>query len=177
MFFRSDLKWEVVEPLRDMGNMTFLLQIVTEAITGFMYMFIPVHFYYCTSDKRLCWCLTSIYHWYTPPGELPHPMLWTHTDTGVSQQVLKIIVSMDVVDVNLQELMMEPPEMNKTRSDINTLIFLVPWLFLNDFNVSPSGWRIRKKYFLVKNKEQPKERYLLSWVSPTGTTPGEMLGA
>lgn len=27
------------------------------------------------------------------------------------------------------------------------------------------GWRIRKKYFLIKNKEQPKERYLLSWVS------------
>ncbi|KAK7877674.1 hypothetical protein WMY93_031618 [Mugilogobius chulae] len=26
------------------------------------------------------------------------------------------------------------------------------------------GWRIRKKYFMVKNKEQPKERYLLSWV-------------
>uniref|UniRef100_A0A7N8YQ76 PX domain containing serine/threonine kinase n=1 Tax=Mastacembelus armatus TaxID=205130 RepID=A0A7N8YQ76_9TELE len=26
------------------------------------------------------------------------------------------------------------------------------------------GWRIRKKYFLVKNKEQLKERYLLSWV-------------
>uniref|UniRef100_A0A3P8NVJ0 PX domain containing serine/threonine kinase n=1 Tax=Astatotilapia calliptera TaxID=8154 RepID=A0A3P8NVJ0_ASTCA len=26
------------------------------------------------------------------------------------------------------------------------------------------GWRIRKKYFLVKNKEQTKERYLLSWV-------------
>ncbi|XP_051933022.1 PX domain-containing protein kinase-like protein isoform X1 [Hippocampus zosterae] len=26
------------------------------------------------------------------------------------------------------------------------------------------GWRIRKKYFLVKNKEQAKERYLLSWV-------------
>uniref|UniRef100_A0A8C6MEU2 PX domain containing serine/threonine kinase like n=1 Tax=Nothobranchius furzeri TaxID=105023 RepID=A0A8C6MEU2_NOTFU len=27
------------------------------------------------------------------------------------------------------------------------------------------GWRIRKKYFLVKSKEQPKERYLLSWVN------------
>uniref|UniRef100_A0A671XW66 PX domain containing serine/threonine kinase n=1 Tax=Sparus aurata TaxID=8175 RepID=A0A671XW66_SPAAU len=26
------------------------------------------------------------------------------------------------------------------------------------------GWRIRKKYFLIKNKELPKERYLLSWV-------------
>ncbi|XP_037534961.1 PX domain-containing protein kinase-like protein [Nematolebias whitei] len=26
------------------------------------------------------------------------------------------------------------------------------------------GWRIRKKYFLIKNKEQPKERYVLSWV-------------
>lgn len=26
------------------------------------------------------------------------------------------------------------------------------------------GWRIRKRYFLIKNKEQPKERYLLSWV-------------
>uniref|UniRef100_A0A8C9ZRA8 PX domain containing serine/threonine kinase n=1 Tax=Sander lucioperca TaxID=283035 RepID=A0A8C9ZRA8_SANLU len=26
------------------------------------------------------------------------------------------------------------------------------------------GWRIRKKYFLIKNKEQPKEMYLLSWV-------------
>uniref|UniRef100_A0A8C6WS34 PX domain containing serine/threonine kinase n=1 Tax=Neogobius melanostomus TaxID=47308 RepID=A0A8C6WS34_9GOBI len=26
------------------------------------------------------------------------------------------------------------------------------------------GWRIRKKYFMVKNKEQPKEKYLLSWV-------------
>uniref|UniRef100_A0A3Q3GNI4 PX domain containing serine/threonine kinase n=1 Tax=Labrus bergylta TaxID=56723 RepID=A0A3Q3GNI4_9LABR len=26
------------------------------------------------------------------------------------------------------------------------------------------GWRIRKKYFVIKNKEQPKERYLLSWV-------------
>uniref|UniRef100_A0A3P9IZP0 PX domain containing serine/threonine kinase n=1 Tax=Oryzias latipes TaxID=8090 RepID=A0A3P9IZP0_ORYLA len=26
------------------------------------------------------------------------------------------------------------------------------------------GWRIRKKYFLVKNKELPKEKYLLSWV-------------
>ncbi|XP_077386975.1 PX domain-containing protein kinase-like protein isoform X3 [Festucalex cinctus] len=26
------------------------------------------------------------------------------------------------------------------------------------------GWRIRKKYFLVKNKEQAKEAYLLSWV-------------
>uniref|UniRef100_A0AAZ3QSJ4 PX domain containing serine/threonine kinase n=1 Tax=Oncorhynchus tshawytscha TaxID=74940 RepID=A0AAZ3QSJ4_ONCTS len=27
------------------------------------------------------------------------------------------------------------------------------------------GWRIRKKYFLIKNKEQPKERQVLSWVS------------
>ncbi|XP_037347193.2 PX domain-containing protein kinase-like protein isoform X3 [Pungitius pungitius] len=27
-----------------------------------------------------------------------------------------------------------------------------------------NGWRIRKKYFLIKNKEQPKERFLLSWV-------------
>ncbi|XP_029288473.1 LOW QUALITY PROTEIN: PX domain-containing protein kinase-like protein [Cottoperca gobio] len=27
-----------------------------------------------------------------------------------------------------------------------------------------NGWRIRKKFFLIKNKEQPKERYLLSWV-------------
>uniref|UniRef100_A0A667XWD9 PX domain containing serine/threonine kinase n=1 Tax=Myripristis murdjan TaxID=586833 RepID=A0A667XWD9_9TELE len=26
------------------------------------------------------------------------------------------------------------------------------------------GWRIRKKYFLIKNKEQPKDRQLLSWV-------------
>ncbi|XP_045561645.1 PX domain-containing protein kinase-like protein isoform X2 [Salmo salar] len=26
------------------------------------------------------------------------------------------------------------------------------------------GWRIRKKYFLIKNKEQPKERQVLSWV-------------
>ncbi|XP_061687350.1 PX domain-containing protein kinase-like protein isoform X2 [Syngnathoides biaculeatus] len=26
------------------------------------------------------------------------------------------------------------------------------------------GWRIRKKYFLLKNKEQANERYLLSWV-------------
>ncbi|KAM9699172.1 PX domain-containing protein kinase-like protein isoform 2-T2 [Menidia menidia] len=26
------------------------------------------------------------------------------------------------------------------------------------------GWRIRKKFFVVKNKEQPKERFLLSWV-------------
>lgn len=26
------------------------------------------------------------------------------------------------------------------------------------------GWRIRKKYFLIKNKELPKEQYLLSWV-------------
>ncbi|KAM8913411.1 PX domain-containing protein kinase-like protein isoform 2-T2 [Spinachia spinachia] len=26
------------------------------------------------------------------------------------------------------------------------------------------GWRIRKKYFLIKNKQQPKERFLLSWV-------------
>ncbi|KAM8867648.1 PX domain-containing protein kinase-like protein isoform 2-T2 [Synchiropus picturatus] len=26
------------------------------------------------------------------------------------------------------------------------------------------GWRLRKKYFLIKNKEQAKERYLLSWV-------------
>ncbi|KAL4655825.1 PX domain-containing protein kinase-like protein isoform X1 [Arapaima gigas] len=25
------------------------------------------------------------------------------------------------------------------------------------------GWRIRKRYFLVKNKEQPKERQILSW--------------
>ncbi|TNN38311.1 PX domain-containing protein kinase-like protein [Liparis tanakae] len=30
-----------------------------------------------------------------------------------------------------------------------------------------NGWRIRKKYVLIKNKEQPKERYLLSWVKPT----------
>uniref|UniRef100_A0AAR2IMV6 PX domain-containing protein kinase-like protein n=1 Tax=Pygocentrus nattereri TaxID=42514 RepID=A0AAR2IMV6_PYGNA len=26
------------------------------------------------------------------------------------------------------------------------------------------GWRLRKRYFLVKNKEQPKERQVLSWV-------------
>ncbi|XP_045079645.1 PX domain-containing protein kinase-like protein isoform X1 [Coregonus clupeaformis] len=26
------------------------------------------------------------------------------------------------------------------------------------------GWRIRKKYFLIKNKDQPKERQVLSWV-------------
>lgn len=26
------------------------------------------------------------------------------------------------------------------------------------------GWRIRKRYFMIKNKEQPKEKYLLSWV-------------
>uniref|UniRef100_A0A3B3TUK2 PX domain containing serine/threonine kinase n=1 Tax=Poecilia latipinna TaxID=48699 RepID=A0A3B3TUK2_9TELE len=34
------------------------------------------------------------------------------------------------------------------------------------------GWRIRKKYFLVKNKEQPKERFLLSWVSRTPDSSG-----
>uniref|UniRef100_A0A8C8DX39 PX domain containing serine/threonine kinase n=1 Tax=Oryzias sinensis TaxID=183150 RepID=A0A8C8DX39_9TELE len=33
------------------------------------------------------------------------------------------------------------------------------------------GWRIRKKYFLVKNKELPKEKYLLSWVSGTAAAP------
>uniref|UniRef100_A0A673AE09 PX domain containing serine/threonine kinase n=1 Tax=Sphaeramia orbicularis TaxID=375764 RepID=A0A673AE09_9TELE len=27
------------------------------------------------------------------------------------------------------------------------------------------GWRIRKKYFMIKNKEQPKDRHLLTWVS------------
>uniref|UniRef100_A0A4W5K6V0 Uncharacterized protein n=1 Tax=Hucho hucho TaxID=62062 RepID=A0A4W5K6V0_9TELE len=27
------------------------------------------------------------------------------------------------------------------------------------------GWRIRKKYFLIKSKDQPKERQVLSWVS------------
>ncbi|XP_028302116.1 PX domain-containing protein kinase-like protein isoform X2 [Gouania willdenowi] len=26
------------------------------------------------------------------------------------------------------------------------------------------GWRIRKKYFLIKNKDVPKEKHLLSWV-------------
>uniref|UniRef100_A0A673AFF8 PX domain containing serine/threonine kinase n=1 Tax=Sphaeramia orbicularis TaxID=375764 RepID=A0A673AFF8_9TELE len=26
------------------------------------------------------------------------------------------------------------------------------------------GWRIRKKYFMIKNKEQPKDRHLLTWV-------------
>ncbi|XP_041945958.1 PX domain-containing protein kinase-like protein isoform X1 [Alosa sapidissima] len=26
------------------------------------------------------------------------------------------------------------------------------------------GWRIRKKYFLIKNKDQPKERQVLSWI-------------
>ncbi|XP_007229647.3 PX domain-containing protein kinase-like protein isoform X1 [Astyanax mexicanus] len=26
------------------------------------------------------------------------------------------------------------------------------------------GWRLRKRYFLVKNKEQPKDRQVLSWV-------------
>lgn len=26
------------------------------------------------------------------------------------------------------------------------------------------GWRIRKKYFIIINKEHPKEKYLLSWV-------------
>ncbi|KAF7648204.1 hypothetical protein LDENG_00160340, partial [Lucifuga dentata] len=26
------------------------------------------------------------------------------------------------------------------------------------------GWRIRKKYFLIRNKEQPKEKHVLSWV-------------
>ncbi|XP_030578837.1 PX domain-containing protein kinase-like protein isoform X2 [Archocentrus centrarchus] len=34
----------------------------------------------------------------------------------------------------------------------------------NNYSANYTGWRIRKKYFLVKNKEQPKERYLLSWV-------------
>lgn len=33
-----------------------------------------------------------------------------------------------------------------------------------------SGWRIRKKYFLIKNKELPKEQYLLSWVSRPKST-------
>ena len=27
------------------------------------------------------------------------------------------------------------------------------------------GWRVRKSFFLLKNKQQPKERALLSWVS------------
>lgn len=38
---------------------------------------------------------------------------------------------------------------------------------MNGFVSVCLGWRIRKKYFLVRNKEQPKERYLLSWVSIT----------
>ena len=29
------------------------------------------------------------------------------------------------------------------------------------------GWRIRKEYFLVKNKDQPKNKFILSWVSPS----------
>ena len=28
-----------------------------------------------------------------------------------------------------------------------------------------SGWRLRKRYFLIKDKTQPKEKFLLSWVS------------
>lgn len=36
------------------------------------------------------------------------------------------------------------------------------WEVLEPFR--DMGWRLRKKYFLIKNKEQPKERYLLSWV-------------
>uniref|UniRef100_A0AAQ5Y9F8 PX domain-containing protein kinase-like protein n=1 Tax=Amphiprion ocellaris TaxID=80972 RepID=A0AAQ5Y9F8_AMPOC len=34
----------------------------------------------------------------------------------------------------------------------------------NNYSANYTGWRIRKKYFLIKNKEQPKERYLLSWM-------------
>lgn len=29
MFFRSDLKWEVLEPLRDMGEVNIRLKVVT----------------------------------------------------------------------------------------------------------------------------------------------------
>ena len=28
-----------------------------------------------------------------------------------------------------------------------------------------AGWRIRKKYFAVKDTTNPKQKYLLSWVS------------
>lgn len=38
-----------------------------------------------------------------------------------------------------------------------------------------TGWRLRKRYFLVKNKEQPKERQVLSWVSSIFTPNMEML--
>lgn len=37
-----------------------------------------------------------------------------------------------------------------------------------------SGWRLRKRYFLVKNKEQPKERQVLSWVSSVSNSNMQM---
>ncbi|KAK2529416.1 Pxk [Columba guinea] len=33
----------------------------------------------------------------------------------------------------------------------------------NSYSVNYTGWRIRKKYFLMKIKNQPKERLMLSW--------------
>lgn len=85
MFFRSDLKWEVLEPLRDIGR-------------------------------------TEI--------EVPPTLFDLHI--------------FRVINLPVRGHVNVPGEVG--------LCFL-------------SGWRIRKKYFLVKNKEQPKERYLLSWVS------------
>lgn len=46
---------------------------------------------------------------------------------------------------------------------------------MNNFASVCLGWRIRKKYFLVKNKEQPKERCLLSWVGTTWSRTPERL--
>ncbi|MGH0130034.1 UNVERIFIED_CONTAM: hypothetical protein FKN15_072942 [Acipenser sinensis] len=37
------------------------------------------------------------------------------------------------------------------------------FLDTNSYSANYTGWRIRKRHFLIKNKNQPKERQVLSW--------------
>lgn len=64
--------------------------------------------------------------------------------------------------------------MNVTMQKIAIIIFSFSILglyfflliFIQSLNVCLFiGWRLRKRYFLVKDKDQPKEKQVLSWVS------------
>lgn len=46
--------------------------------------------------------------------------------------------------------------------DISVGVKMICYKYISAFM---AGWRIRKKYFLMKIKNQPKERLVLSWVS------------
>ncbi|KTF83722.1 hypothetical protein cypCar_00026966 [Cyprinus carpio] len=174
MFFRSDPKWEVIEPLKDHGwrlrKRWIWVQISSclkrspvcneQLFTNFDLIQTSLCLTFATTSE------SSLYHSGFQREE-GHSGNQHCKISGLNLPLppKKLLGNMDREFIAERQKGLQAYLNYITRHHILSSCELVKkFLDTNNYSANYTGWRLRKRYFLVKDKDQPKDKQVLSWV-------------